>query len=57
MMTFLQPFNESVSHLYSKGVEVFLPDIKKSFICRVALLCGTCDLSAKAMVYIQHDAI
>ena len=51
MMTFLQPFNESVSHLYSKGVEVFLPDIKKSFICHVMLLCGTCDLPAKAMVY------
>ena len=51
MMTFLKPFNESVSHLYSKGVEVFSPDIKKSFVCRVMLLCGTCDLPAKAMVY------
>ena len=51
MMTFLQPFNESMSPLNSNGVEVFSPDIKKSFTCRVMLLCGTCDLFAKAMVY------
>lgn len=51
MMTFLQPFNESISYLYSKGVEVLSPDIKKSFICHAMLLCGTCDLPAKAMVY------
>lgn len=51
MMTYLQPFNETISHLYSKGVEVYSPDIKSSFICHAMLLCGTCDLPAKAMVY------
>ena len=51
MMTYLQPFNETISHLYSKGVEVYSSDIKSSFICHAMLLCGTYDLPAKAIVY------
>ena len=51
MMTYLQPFNETISHLYSKGVEVYSSDIKSSFICHAMLLCGTYDLPTKAIVY------
>ena len=51
MMTFLQPFNESISQLYSKGIELFSPDVNQTVLCHAMLLCGTCDLPAKAMVY------
>ena len=43
-------FTESMSKLY-KGIELYSPDIKDTFVCRAMLLCGTCDLPAKAMVY------
>lgn len=48
---FLQPFNESISQLYSKGIEIFSPDVDLAVLCHAMLLCGTCDLPAKAMVY------
>ena len=51
MLTFLRPFKESVSHLFTEGIEIFSPDIEGSFLCRAMLLCGTCDLPAKALVY------
>ena len=51
MLTFLQPFKESISHLYTEGVEMFSPDIQGNFLCRALLFCGTCDLPAKAIVY------
>lgn len=51
MLTFLRPFKESISHLYTKGVEMFSPDIPGNFLCRALLVCGTCDLPAKAIVY------
>ena len=50
VLTFLKPFTESMSKLH-KGIELYSPDIKASFVCRGMLLCGTCDLPAKAMVY------
>ena len=50
MLTFLKPFTESISNLYT-GIELYSPDIKANFFCRSMLLCGTCDLPAKAMVY------
>lgn len=51
MLTFLQPFTAAISHLHCHGVEVFSPDVKNDFICHAMLLCGTCDLPAKAAVY------
>ena len=51
MLTFLKPFTESISNLQTNGVEVYSPDISSNFICRAMLLCGTCDLPAKAIVY------
>ena len=51
MLTFLRPFKESVSHLFTEGIEIFSPDIEGIFLCRAMLLCGTCDLPAKALVY------
>ena len=50
MLTFLKPFSLGTSKLHS-GVELYSPDIKSNFICRAMLLCGTCDLPAKAMAY------
>ena len=50
MLTFLQPFCESLVNLHA-GVELYSPDIEKTFLCQAMLLCGTCDLPAKAMVY------
>ena len=50
MLTFLKPFTEGMSKLHS-GIELYSPDIMGNFICRAMLLCGTCDLPAKAMVY------
>ena len=47
MMTFLQPFNESISQLYSKGIELFSPDVNETVLCHAMLLCGTCDLPCK----------
>ena len=55
MMTFLRPFKESISHLYTKGVEMFSPDIPGNFLCRALLLCGTCDLPAKVYNMIQFN--
>lgn len=51
MLTFLKPFTESISNLQTNGVEVYSPDISGNFICRAMLLCGSCDLPAKAIVY------
>ena len=51
MLTFLKPFTESISDLKTNGIEVYTPDIQQSFICHAMLLCGTCDLPAKALVY------
>ena len=51
MLTFLKPFTESISDLQTNGVEVYSPDTSSSFICRAMLLCGSCDLPAKAIVY------
>ena len=51
MLVFLKSFAESISTLHSDGVTVFSPDISQSFNCHAILLCGTCDLLAKAMVY------
>ena len=51
MLTFLRPFKESISHLYTEGVEMFSPDIQGNFLCRALLFCGTCDLPAKAILY------
>ena len=51
MLTFLKPFTESISDLKINGVEVYSPDIQQGFKCHAMLLCGTCDLPAKAMVY------
>ena len=50
MLTFLKPFTDSLSVLYS-GIKLTSPDIVGNVICRAMLLCGTCDLPAKAMVY------
>ena len=50
MLTFLKPFTESISNLQTNGVEMY-SDISSNFICRAMLLCGTCDLPAKAIVY------
>ena len=50
MLTFLKPFLEGMSKLHS-GIELYSPDIMGNFYCRAMLLCGTCDLPAKAMVY------
>ena len=50
MLTFLKPFVEGLSELHG-GVEMHSPDIPNSFICKTRLLCGTCDLPAKAMVF------
>ena len=51
MLLFLKLFTESLTTLYSEGVRFSSPDIQETFICRVMLLCGTCDLPAKAIVY------
>ena len=51
ILTFLQPFKESISHLYTEGIEMSSPDIQGNFFCHAMLLCGTCDLPAKATVY------
>lgn len=51
MLTFLRPFKESISLLYTEGIEIFSPDIPGNFLCHAMLLCGTCDLPAKAIVY------
>lgn len=51
MLLFLKPFTESLTTLYSEGVRISSPDIQETFICRGMLLCGTCDLPAKAIVY------
>lgn len=50
MLTFLKPFTEGMSRLHN-GIQLYSPDIMANFTCRVMLLCGTCDLPAKAMVY------
>ena len=50
MLTFLKPFAESISSLKTNGVEVYLPDTSRNFVYRAMLLCGTCDLPAKAVV-------
>ena len=50
MLTFLEPFTESISSLKTNGVEVYSPDTSRNFVCRAMLLCGTCDLPAKAVV-------
>ena len=50
MLTFLKPFTESFSDLHTNGVEVYSPDISDNFVCRAMLLCGSCDLPAKAIV-------
>ena len=49
MLTFLKPFVESLSTMHA-GVTMCSPDITDSFKCHARLLCGTCDLPAKAMV-------
>ena len=51
MLTFLKPFTESISNLQTNEIEVYSPDISSNFIYRAMLLCGTCDLPAKAIVY------
>ena len=51
MLLFLKPFTESLTTLYSEGVRISSPDIQETFICRGMLLCRTCDLPAKAIVY------
>ena len=51
MLLFLKPFTETLTTLYSEGVRINSPDIQETFICRGMLLCGTCDLPAKAIVY------
>ena len=50
MLTFLKPFTESISSLKTNGVEVYSPDTSRNFVCQSMLLCGTCDLPAKAVV-------
>ena len=50
MLTLLKPFTESISSLKTNGVEVYLPDTSRNFVYRAMLLCGTCDLPAKAVV-------
>ena len=56
MLTFLKPFVEGLSELHS-GVEMHSPDVSNNFLCKARLLCGTCDLPAKAMVFnmIQYN--
>jgi len=51
MLTFLKPFTQSVSILKTNGMEVYSPDVQQHFKCHAMLLCGTCDLPAKALVY------
>ena len=50
MLTFLNPFKDTLSTLHA-GVELYSPDIASKFNCRGILLCGTCDLPAKAIVH------
>ena len=51
MLLFLKPFTEALTTLYSEGIRISSPDIQETFTCRGMLLCGTCDLPAKAIVY------
>lgn len=51
MLVFLKSFADNFARLHLEGVEVSSPDISNSFICHMILLCGMCDLLAKAIVY------
>ena len=51
MLQFLKPFTESLTTLYTEGVRINSPDIQETLTCRGMLLCGTCDLPAKAIVH------
>ena len=51
MLVFLKSFADNIANLHLEGIEVSSPDVSTNFICRAMLLCGTCDLPAKAMVY------
>ena len=52
MLVFLKSFADAISNLHLEGVEVSSPDIyPNSFVCHAMLLCGTCDLPAKAIVH------
>lgn len=51
MLLFIKPFTESLTTLYTEGVRIDSPDIQETFICRGMLLCGTCDLPAKAILH------
>ena len=48
-MLTLKPFVESLSTMHA-GVIMHSPDITDSFKCHARLLCGACDLLAKAMI-------
>ena len=49
MLSYLKPIATSLVSLYNNGVEVHSPDKDCSFTCKCILLCGTCDLPAKAL--------
>lgn len=50
MWIFLKPFHSALTMLESNGMTVESPDRHGGFNIRAVLLCGTCDLPAKACV-------
>ena len=51
MLVFLKSFADDISKLHLEGVEVSSPNVPNSFVCHAMLLCGMCDLPAKAIVH------
>ena len=51
MLVFLKLFADDISNLHLEGIEVSSPDVPNSFVYHAMLLCGTCDLPAKAIVH------
>lgn len=46
---FLKPFYDELRKL-EKGFDVFIPSLGQTVLFKVALLCGTCDAPARAMI-------
>lgn len=50
MLTYLEPLTKSIADIHREGVHVKSPDVPQEFICKGIVLCGTCDLPAKAII-------
>lgn len=50
MASFLKPFHDSLSSIQNQGVQVECPHCQGTITVKGLLLCGTCDLPAKAIM-------